>query len=197
MRLKLDLPYFDIARRCSVSQSTIQNITMTYLDALHKIFFHGMMPALPLQEKNKCSLPESFSDIANCRVIIDCTEFKIATPRSDLQAACTSYSNYKHNLTGNFLIGVSQNGVITFVSDALLGSTSDKVVTDKSNIITHLKSDGLILADKGFLIHDRMPKNVFLNLPAFLSGKIQFSKIEAIFSRKIAGCRIHVERAIE
>jgi hypothetical protein len=34
-------------------------------------------------------------------------------------------------------------------------------------------------------------------LPAFLSGKSQFTKEEAVFSRKISRCRIHVERAIE
>ena len=42
-----------------------------------------------------------------------------------------------------------------------------------------LQAGDLILADKGFVIHDILPKNVFLNMPAFLSG------------------RIHVERAIE
>ena len=197
MRLKLDIPYFDIAKRYSVSHSTIQNIIMTYLYALHRIFFEGMMSTPPSQEKNKCSLPESFGDITNCRIIIDCTEVKIATPRGDLQAACSAYSNYKHNLTAKFLIGVAPNGAITFVSDAFLGSTSDKVITDQSGIISHLKAGDLILADKGFLIHDLLPNNVYLNLPAFLSGKTQFTKNEAIFSRKIAGCRIHVERAIE
>ena len=197
MRLKLDIPYFDIAKRYSVSHSTIQNIVMTYLYALHRIFFEGMMSTPPSQEKNKCSLPESFGDITNCRIIIDCTEVKIATPRGDLQAACSAYSNYKHNLTAKFLIGVAPNGAITFVSDAFLGSTSDKVITDQSGIISHLKAGDLILADKGFLIHDLLPNNIYLNLPAFLSGKTQFTKNEAIFSRKIAGCRIHVERAIE
>ena len=197
MRLKLDIPYFDIAKRYSVSHSTIQNIIMTYLYALHRIFFEGMMSTPPSQEKNKCSLPESFGDITNCRIIIDCTEVKIATPRGDLQAACSAYSNYKHNLTAKFLIGVAPNGAITFVSDAFLGSTSDKVITDQSGIISHLKAGDLILADKGFLIHDLLPNNIYLNLPAFLSGKTQFTKNEAIFSRKIAGCRIHVERAIE
>jgi len=34
-------------------------------------------------------------------------------------------------------------------------------------------------------------------MPAFLSGKKKFSKEEAVYSRKVAGCRIHVERAIE
>ena len=55
----------------------------------------------------------------------------------------------------------------------------------------------MILADKGFMIHDLIPKNVFLNLPPFLLGKSQFTKSEAIFTWKISGCRIHVEQAIE
>jgi len=42
-----------------------------------------------------------------------------------------------------------------------------------------------------------MPQGVSLSLPAFLSSKDKFTKEEAIFSRKIARSRIHVERAIE
>ena len=42
-----------------------------------------------------------------------------------------------------------------------------------------------------------MPQGASLNLPAFLSSKDKFTKEEAIFSRKIARSRIHVERAIE
>jgi len=197
MRLKLDLPYFDLARRYTVSQTTIQNIVMTFMHALHEIFFEGMMESLPSQEKNMCSLPESFGDLANCRVIIDCTELRIEAPRSDLQASAAAFSNYKHYLTAKYLIGISPNGAITFISNGFPGSTSDKIVTQQSQILTHLKAGDLILADKGFLIHDLLPKNIFLNLPAFLSGKTQFTKEEAIFSRKVAGCRIHVERAIQ
>ena len=100
-------------------------------------------------------------------------------------------------MTAKYLIGVSPNGAITFISNGFPGSTSDKIVTQQSQILTHLKAGDLILADKGFLIHDLLPKNNFLNLPAFLSGKTQFTKEEAIFSRKVADCRIHVERAIQ
>ena len=49
-------------------------------------------------------------------------------------AAVTSYSNYKHNLTGKFLA----DGTITYVSDGLPGSTSDKVITERSGILSHL-----------------------------------------------------------
>ena len=71
MKLKLDLPYFDLAKRYAVSQTTIQNIFMTYLYAMHQIFFLGSMTQLPSQNKNKASLPDSFGDFSNCRVIID------------------------------------------------------------------------------------------------------------------------------
>ena len=62
--------------------------------------------------------------------------------------------------------------------------------------IYYFQAGDLILADKGFVIHDLLPKNVFLNLPAFLSSKTQFTVEEPVYSRKIASCRIHVERAI-
>ncbi|XP_065057293.1 uncharacterized protein LOC135685315 [Rhopilema esculentum] len=197
MRLKLDLPYFDLARRYSVSTTTIQNIFLTYLNIFHETFFTGCMDKMPSLEKNKCTMPASFADIPNCRTLIDCTELFIDTPRKDLEAAAVSYSNYKHRLTAKYLIAVAPNGSITFVSDGYPGSTSDKVITDQSQVISSLKAGDLILADKGFMIHDLVPKGIFLNLPPFLSGKKQFSKEEAMFCKKIASQRIHVERAIE
>ena len=128
IRLRLDLPYFDIAKRYSVSQTTIQNSVMTYLHTIHEIFFIGAMKELPSQEKNKCAMPIAFESITNCRIIIDCTEVRIASPRSDL-AASSTFSNYKHFLSAKYLLGVAPNGAITFVSDGFPGSTSEKSVT--------------------------------------------------------------------
>ena len=77
-------------------------------------------------------------------------------------------------------------------------STDSIVCFDKIKYsLLIFQAGDLILADKGFLIHDLLPKNIFLNLPAFLCGKSQLTKEEAVFSRKTSGCRIHVERAIE
>ena len=138
-RLRLDLPYFDLATRFCVSHTTVQNIFLTYLHVFHEIFFVGLMDEIPSLEKNRCSMPSSFGDMANCRIILDCTEFRIETPRKDLEAATSSYSNYKHSKTAKFLIGVAPNGSITFVSQAFPGSASDKVITDQSGVISHLK----------------------------------------------------------
>ena len=84
----------------------------------------------------------------------------------------------------------------TNASDGYLGSVSDKVATDHSGILNHLKAMDLILADKGFLLHHIIPQGMFRNLPAFLRGKQKFTKAVVVFSRKIARSRIHVERAI-
>ena len=139
MKKKLDLPYFELAKKFSVSQTTTQNILLTYLNVLHELIFIGCLDQLPSITKNRCSMPESFKDIPNCRIIIDCIEFEIETPRKDLEAAAISYSNYKHRLTAKYLIGVAPNGSITFVSDCYPGSTSDKVVTDQSHLTSNLK----------------------------------------------------------
>ena len=49
--------------------------------------------------------------------------------------------------------------------------------------IYFFQAGDLIFADKGFVIHDLLPKNVFLNLHAFLSSKTQFTVEEAVYSR--------------
>ena len=139
MKLKLDVPLFDIAKRYDVSRTTIHNVFLTYLYAVHEVLYQGLMKRMPSLAKNQGSMHESFGEFTNCRVIIDCTEFRITTPRQDLNAASASYSNYKHNLTGKFLIGVAPNGTITFVSDGYPGNTSDKVLTEHCGVLNHLK----------------------------------------------------------
>ena len=52
-KLKIDLPYFDLANKYSVSKTTIQNIFMTYLDAVHEILLKGMMQEIPSLAKNR------------------------------------------------------------------------------------------------------------------------------------------------
>ena len=54
-----------------------------------------------------------------------------------------------------------------------------------------------VMADKGFTIEDLLsPLNCSLNIPPFLSEKVQFSKEDVERTQKIAKLRIHVERAI-
>jgi len=62
MRLKLDLPYFDLARRYTVSQTTIQNIVMTFMHTLHEIFFEGIW-SLYHPKKKTCAAYQNHLEI--------------------------------------------------------------------------------------------------------------------------------------
>lgn len=63
--------------------------------------------------------------LATKPVIIDCFEIFIEKPFS-LETASRTWSNYKHHHTIKFLIGISPQGVIMFISNAYGGRASDK-----------------------------------------------------------------------
>ena len=56
MKLKLNLRFFDIGRRYSVSRATVGNIYMTYLHLLHEVLFMGILNKIPSFEKNRSCL---------------------------------------------------------------------------------------------------------------------------------------------
>ena len=104
-----------------------------------------------------------------------------------------AYSSYKSQHTVKAVNCVAPNGAITYCSPLYPGSTTVR----HSKLLKKFKPGDLILADKGFTIHDQLPQGVCLNIPAFLSSKGQFTQKEAELCYKIARARIHVEQANE
>ena len=51
MKLKLDVPLFDIAKRYDVRRTTIHNVFLTYLYAVHEVLYQGLMKRMPSLEK--------------------------------------------------------------------------------------------------------------------------------------------------
>ena len=96
------------------------------------------------------------------------------------------------------LVGISPDGVITFVSTLFPGSISDKSLTKKSGILDLLEEGDSVMADRGFDIEEGlMLVGAHLNMQPFLRGKSQLSDNELVITRRIASLRIHVERAME
>ena len=52
------------------------------------------------------------------------------------------------------------------------------------------------MADRVFDIECDLPSGVTLNIPPFLSEKLQLSLAEETSTRKVASVRVHVQRAI-
>lgn len=195
MKLRLNVPLFVLADMFGISDSTVHNIVITFIYVTHKLLFMGMMEKIPSRHKNKPVSPACFAPFPNARIVIDCTEIQIAVP-ANLKAQKDVYSAYKHRHTFKVLIGISPNAVITYVSDVFSGSTSDRVITEQSGLLTHLVAGDLILCDKGFPITELCaPLGVKVNLPPYLTNP-QFTENEVILTKKIARARIHVERAI-
>ena len=144
------------------------------------------------------TLPMDFrkKNCPNCVVIIDCFEIFIDRS-SDLLARAQTYSSYKHHNTVKFLIGITPQGSVSFISDGWGGRVSDKHITENSNFLSNLIPGDTILADRGFDIKDSLGLySATVTLPAFTKGKKQLEGIDVEQTRTIANVRIDVERVI-
>ena len=193
MKLKLNSPFLDLGHRFGISRTTASNIFHTYLNALYEILSQKLI-LMPSRFKNQACLPQSFDGFNNCRVVLDCTEVPIEIPKNMFEQNVT-YSSYKGRNTFKALVGVAPNGTITFISNLYPGSVSDKEIVIQSKVLEKLVPGDMVMADKGFLLHDIMPPGTSLNIPPFLHGG-QFSLEQVNSTYNIARARIHVERAI-
>ena len=131
-----------------------------------------------------------------CVAIIDCFEIFIDRP-SDLMARAQTYSSYKHHNTVKYLIAVTPQGSVSYISDGWGGRVSDKHITENSDLLQNLLPGDTLLADRGFDIKESVGLYcATVTMPAFTKGKKQLEGIEVEQTRTIANVRIHVERVI-
>ena len=195
MRLRLGLLVEDISKRFGISVAEFSKIFITWINLL----YHELTTLCQFtsKEKSQESLPNQFKNFPHTRVIIDCTELFIQRP-SSLEARRQTFSNNKHHNTFKFLIGISPNGAIIYVSRAWGGRASDKHITRNSDFMSHIESGDGVMADRGFDLKAEMtPLGAQLIIPAFKgSERNQISSEEVMQSKRVSEVRIHVERAI-
>lgn len=151
------------------------------------------MTSIPSRKKkNKISALSSFRQFESCGIVIDCTDIEVAAPGLMSQQNAT-YSSYRGMNSFKVIVGFAPNGVITYVSRLYSGSISDKTIVQQSRLLNHVTAGDMILADKGFLIQDIVPR-VCVNIPPFLNNGT-FTESEVKKTKAIAKAWIHVERA--
>ena len=157
----------------------------------------GPLIRWPDRDSLRAAMPLCFQEKFgnNVAVVIDCFNVFIEQPSNLLARACT-LSLYKHHNTVKVLLGMTPQGVVSFVSDTWGGRVSDKYLTENCGFIDKLLP-GDVLADRGFNIAEAVGMvQARLHLPAFTRGKDQLSALEVEETREIANVRIHVERVI-
>ena len=196
MRLPLNIPFQDLAYRFGVSRSTVSRVFDKWLDVMNARL--DFLVKWPHRDNMRVAMPSTFQKSFGDRVsvIIDCFEVFINRPASLLARAIT-WSNYKHHNTVKLLIGITPQGVVSFISKAWGGRTSDKYLTEHCGILRHLLPGDVVLADRGFDISDSVGiYQATLKIPAFTRGKSQLMPMDVEDTRKMANVRIHVERVI-
>jgi hypothetical protein len=195
IKIRLNLANKDIGFRFNIHHATVSKIYNRVLDVMSARL--GNFIHWPSRTALRVSMPTSFQKFyKKCCIIIDCTEIFIEQP-SDLLARAKTWSQYKHHNTIKFLIGITPQGTVSFLSKCWGGRASDKEITEKSGLLSYLQAGDVVIADRGFTIGDYCWLALSeVCIPPFTRGKTQFTRKEVDWSRELSIVRIHVERVI-
>ena len=150
------------------------------------------------QEALQRTMPFCFRAHYGLRVvaIIVCFELFIEKPSNLLAKSCT-WSQYKYYNTAKYLISVTPQGVISFVSKGWGGRVSDRHITENSSFLNNILPGDVVLADRGFNVADCLGAMcASLYIPAYTKGKEQLPAFEVEHTRNIANVKNHIERVI-
>ena len=143
-------------------------------------------------------LPSAFEKICpKTGGIIDCTEIFIERSKS-LHAQASAWSDYKNHNAVKFLIAISPNGYIIFLSDCFSGRTSDQYICSDSGFYKLLDPGDGVMADRGFHIkEDILFYYCSLNVPPGARVKSQMTAAECKETKAVANLKVNVGRAIK
>lgn len=190
MRIRLNLPIAFLSYLFGVHMSTISRVFSNVINILND----NLVPVCvvwPDRNDVQTSLPMCFR-----KSFKHCMSLSIRLSK-DLKARAQTYSQYKSHNTIKYLIGITPQGIISFISKGWGGRSTDAHITANSGFLDNLLPGDLILADRGFRIQEQVGLYCArVETPAFTRGKKQLGAVELEDSRKLAAVRIHVERVI-
>lgn len=196
MKLRLNLSNYDLGFRFCIHETTVSRALTKWLQLMDVRL--STLIKWPERDQLQKTMPWCFRPHYGLNVtsIIDCFEIFIEKP-SDLMSKTATWSTYKHHNTVKFLISVTPQGTVSFVSKGYGGRVSDKYITENSGYLDNLLPGDVVLADRGCNVEDSVAyRDATLNIPSFTRGKSQLAPEDVEGTRRLANVRIHVERVI-
>ena len=143
----------DLSHTFDTSASHVSSIFTTWINFLHnelKLLFE-----MQVAENEKADCYEPFQGL---KIVLDCTELMVQRA-SNLDARKKTFSNYKHHDTVKFLVGISPNLAVNYVSRAYGGRASDKYITlNSEELLEGLNPGETVMADRGFNVSGDLKK---------------------------------------
>ena len=154
MKLQLDVGEQDLAYRFGINQSTVSRCISKWVDILFtKLSF---LIQWPEQDQLLKTMPADFREhFRKCALIIDCFEVFMQRPTS-LKARAQTFSNYKKHNTVKFLIGITPQSSVAFISKGWGSRASDVHITENCGVLQKLRilPGDIVLADRGFTVQE-------------------------------------------
>ena len=185
IRLRLGVSVEDLSKRFQVSKTTVSRI---FLDMLEVLYVY-LKPLInwPERPELQISIPQCFGVNFGRKitVIIDCFELYIDQPKN-LTARNLTWSSYKHHHSAKYLIGITLEGSISFISQGWGGRSSDQHITENSDFLRNINHDDKIMADRGFNISETIGTyGAQLVIPSFTRRKKQLNPGDVEMTRRI------------
>ena len=186
---------FALSRMFKISETDVYNIFVTWVRFMSLQWRE--IDTWPSQDLVYFYSPTDFkSKFPTTRVLLDGAEFPSKRPAAPAAQQVT-FSTYKNRCTAKAIVGATPGGLVSYVSSAYGGSTSDRQIIERSDLAKMCDPGDSIMADKGFDVQDIFaPFDVSVNIPTFFKKKNRMSGKTVIQDRKIASKRVHIERII-
>ena len=173
-------------------------MSLTFSSTL-KLISRAIKPLIVFYTRTEISatLPKEYrKTFPKLRCIIDCSEVFIQKP-ANLKYQAATWSDYKHHNTVKFLVAITPQGSIAYISELYGGRTSDRHIVVNSGFLNYILPYDQVLADRGFPIREEMlVKQAELVLPPAAKGTTQMASADVRKTKTVANVRIHVERVI-
>lgn len=195
-KVKLNLPFSVLGHEFGLSESQASRV----FNKSVKIMALKLKQLIvwPSKQQIMFNLPIHFRYRYNdVESIIDCFEIEIEKPSDACNQAMT-WSEYKKCNTVKYLISVTPDGHINFISEGVCGRCTDMSIVENCGYLDTLPDNVKVMADRGFKQLDVQltKKKCILIRPPSVSQNTQSSKSDVKLTKQIASLRIHVERVI-